>query len=145
MASTPTPSKNKNDVDPNWKLNNIETKVRINEQNIINDRRHVHLMSRNLLSIKKEVHEKLDTLLHGSNDVTTTIAKLEKRVSALEKLSKKLVHKKDIIALQRFHENFNYFDKEMTKEEADRILDGIVRKYEHASKIDENGKKSPKQ
>jgi len=120
-------------IDLTWKLNNMETKVRINEQNIINDRRHVQLMSRNSLDIKKEVREKMGTILTERHDLGKKVSDLEARVKALEKLSGNFVKKGEITALQKFHQNFNYFDKEMTKEEADRVLDEIVSKTEKSS------------
>jgi len=132
MDPVPKPKKSSQQqvTDLTWKLNNLETKARINEQNIINDRRHVQLISKNILNLKKEIREKMDTILTGRHDLGKNVSDLIERVKALEKLSKKFVKKGEITALQKFHQNFNYFDKEMTKEEADRVLDDIVRKVE---------------
>ena len=118
-----------------WKLNNMETKVRINEQNIMNDRRHVQLLNRGLLDLKKEVREKLDSVLSERHTVSKKVEELSIKVDSLERRVKKFVKREEISALQKFHENFNYFDNEMTKEEADRILDNIVSKTGGSSNI----------
>lgn len=118
-----------------WKLNNLETKVRINEQNVINDRRHVQLLNGNVLAMKKEFREKLDKILQQRTDYAKGIADLTNRVSALEGQMKKAVKRTEISAMQKFHEHFNYFDNEMSKEEADRILDDILKTTENKSKL----------
>jgi hypothetical protein len=43
---------------------------------------------------------------------------------------KRLVKREEVLAMKKFHENFNYFDKDMTTEEADHILDDILKKTE---------------
>ncbi|MFH1450799.1 MAG: hypothetical protein ABIF92_02360 [archaeon] len=132
MAQVPPPRQSPQQVAESlmWKVNNLETKVRINEQNIINDRRHVQLLNRNVLDLKKELRDKLDAVMQQRGDLPKKISDLELKVQNIEAKLKKLVKREEIHALQKFHEHFNYFDKEMSKEEADRILDNIVKNSE---------------
>ena len=138
MANVPTPKKTPQQEVSNltWKVNNIETKVRINEQNVMNDRRHVQLLNKNVLDLKKEMRTKLDGILKERHDGTKKIEELTTRVENMERRVKKFVKRTEISAIKKFHENFNYFDNDMTKEEADKILDNIVNKSEHSIKQD---------
>ena len=138
MANVPTPKKTPQQEVSNltWKVNNIETKVRINEQNVMNDRRHVQLLNKNVLDLKKEMRTKLDGILKERHDGTKKIEELTTRVENMERRVKKFVKRTEISAIKKFHENFNYFDNDMTKEEADKILDNIVNKSEPSIKQD---------
>ncbi|MDP7282138.1 MAG: hypothetical protein QF475_00670 [Candidatus Undinarchaeales archaeon] len=138
MANVPTPKKTPQQAVSNltWKVNNIETKVRINEQNVMNDRRHVQLLNKNVLDLKKEMRTKLDGILKERHDGTKKIEELTTRVENMERRVKKFVKRTEISAIKKFHENFNYFDNDMTKEEADKILDNIVNKSEPSIKQD---------
>ena len=132
MPPVPTPKQTpKQQVSSlSWKLNNLETKARINEQNILNDRRHVQIMNRNILDLKKEFRDKLDKIMTERHDVTKKVSDLEVKVKNMERRVKRFVKKEEISAMKKFHESFNYFDTQMTKEEADNILDDIVKKAE---------------
>ena len=132
MPPVPTPKQTpKQQVSSlSWKLNNLETKARINEQNILNDRRHVQIMNRNILDLKKEFRTKLDKIMTERHDVTKKVSELEVKVQNLERRVKRFVKREEISAMKKFHEGFNYFDTQMTKEEADNILDDIVKKAE---------------
>jgi len=132
MSPAPPPKQTPQQVTSNliWKLNNLETKVRINEQNIVNDRRHVQILNSAILELKQEMRDKVDTVLHDKHDLKKKVANLEIKVEGLERKLKRFVKKEEVAALQKFHQNFNYFDTDMTKDEADKILDNIVKKSE---------------
>ncbi|MDP7282215.1 MAG: hypothetical protein QF475_01065 [Candidatus Undinarchaeales archaeon] len=117
-------------TDMTWRMNNLETKARINEQNIINDRRHVQILNKNVLDLKKELRTKTDSVMSGRQDVSKTVTELVTRVENIERRMKRLVKREEVLAMKKFHENFNYFDKDMTTEEADHILDDILKKTE---------------
>ena len=132
MAPTPLPKQTPQQVttDLTWKLNNLETKVRINEQNIMNDRRHVQLINTSILDLKKELREKTGNVLQEKHGLLKRVSGLELKMEHLERRLKRFARREELATLQKFHKSFNYFDNEMTKDEADHILDDIVRKAE---------------
>ena len=87
-------------------------------------------MNRNILDLKKEFRDKLDKIMTERHDVTKKVSDLEVKVKNMERRVKRFVKKEEISAMKKFHESFNYFDTQMTKEEADNILDDIVKKAE---------------
>ena len=68
--------------------------------------------------------------MSGRQDVSKTVTELVTRVENIERRMKRLVKREEVLAMKKFHENFNYFDKDMTTEEADHILDDILKKTE---------------
>jgi len=114
-----------------WKLSNLDTKIRINEQNLISERRRVQLINKNLLDLKTEIRDKLDSVTTQSRELKQKMTALEKKVAKVEvKLSKKFAGKDEVHELKKFSESFNMFGTDMSKTEADKILDEILKKTE---------------
>lgn len=111
-------------------IGSVETKTRINEQNILNAQKKVQLLSRNFLDLKKELREKVDLVFQKNHEMEKSVKKLTAAVERLEKKLPKYAKSEDVKAVQKFHESVNVFKPELSKEEAGSILDDILKKAE---------------
>lgn len=112
-----------------WKINNLDSKIRINEQNVLNERKQVQLLNKNFLDFKKEMRDKVDLLLQENRKVQETMTKLQGLLSTMEsKMKKGYARKEDVSELKKHEESVNVFKPEMSKAEANRVLDEILKK-----------------
>lgn len=98
----------------------VYTRIRINEQNIMNLQDKVQMLSKNFLNLKKEVRDRLSESSGGASKVGENlkkrIEKIEEKVEKLEKFGVEKGKKEEEIK------------KGMTEEEADKALDDILKK-----------------
>jgi len=104
-----------------WKVNSVDTKTRINEQNIMNERRHVQLVNKNLLSLKKELRDRVGQISRDSSDIKKKLQELEAKVTKLEETVKRGVPKK------RERPKLDIFKSELSGEDADAVLDNLIK------------------
>ncbi|MFH1424448.1 MAG: hypothetical protein ABIG20_02070 [archaeon] len=93
-----------------WRVNSLDSKIRINEQNILNERKQIQLINRNFLELKKELRERIDNLMQDMREIK-------------DKISKVKIPARSVLALGASASGAG-----MTKEDAKRILDQIVSK-----------------
>ena len=75
----------------------METRARVNEQNLINERRHTQLMDKNFLNLKKEIREKLDMALSNSKEAKEIAEKLKAKIEKLgSEIKSKYAQKSDV-------------------------------------------------
>ena len=103
------------------KLSSVETKIRINEQNLLNDRQHSQLINKNLLELKKEVRERLDKASQENRELSTRVDELSKRVEELGKgirMQKPAAQQVQVVNLKK---------PQMSAKQASSILDNILK------------------
>lgn len=71
------------------RISNLDTKVRINEQNILNEGRRIQLVNKNVLDFKKEIREKVERLMEASHDLQKALEKLGQKIEIIEELQKR--------------------------------------------------------
>lgn len=76
--------------DINWRLSSLDTKIRINEQNILNEGRRIQLISKNFLEFKKEIREKLEHVLEENHEIDKKFSDISKDIERLELLQKRM-------------------------------------------------------
>ncbi|MFO7872371.1 MAG: hypothetical protein R6U26_01865 [Candidatus Undinarchaeales archaeon] len=107
--------------DINSMLNSLSTKTRINEQNIMNLHNKLQVLSRNFLDFKKEIRDKVGSGV--GKDFEELEKKIDKKMKQIDKKIEMLEKKKKI------KEAVSPTSKKgMTSEEADKILDNILKK-----------------
>ena len=70
--------------DLSYRLANLETKIRLNEQNFFNSQEKVQLLSKNFLDLKKELLNRVDNLTQEMHEVEKAVLELKKKVSSFE-------------------------------------------------------------
>lgn len=104
------------------RLNSIETKIRINEQNLLNDRQHSQLINKNLLDLKKEIRERLDAVSHETKELKIQVEELSGKVDVVGKQVKARVVRKAAPP-----KPVNLAKPQMSSNEASKILDNILK------------------
>lgn len=105
----------------NSMLNSLSTKTKINEQNIMNLHNKFQVLSRNFLDFKKEIRDKVGS--GAEKDFEELEKKIDKKMKQIDKKIEMLEKKKKI------KEAVSPTSKKgMTSEEADKILDNILKK-----------------
>ena len=66
------------------RLANIETKVRLAEQNSFNTQERMQLLSKNFLDLKKEILNRVDNLSQEAHDIEKSSNELRKKITSLE-------------------------------------------------------------
>ena len=102
----------------NWRINTLESKIRVNEQNVFNMRKHMQMINHNLLDFKKEMREKLDGLLRQNSELAAATDKLRIVIDKMGKQKKPTASPAEPVALK----------KDMTEGEASKVLDEILKK-----------------
>jgi len=106
-----------------WRLNNLDTKLRITEQNVVNMRNHSQLINQNFLDLKKEVRDSVSNVQTKNHDLERELKQVQDKLTELEseinKIKSTPVHKKLKLPI--------YEDKEQEeKKSADDVLDEIL-------------------
>lgn len=103
------------------RLNSTDTKIKINEQNLLNLQSRVQLLSKNLLDLKKEVRDQVDSITRKNSKMERLVNDLKKKVERFERKGiSELISKGEEIKKP----------SEMTKEEAEKVLDNILKMME---------------
>ena len=100
-------------------VSSLSTKIRINEQNILNLQSRVQLLSRNFLDLKKEMRGKTDIAVEKSNYAEKKIKEIMKKLEKFEKEGFVSSGKDD-------KKEPDISKPKMTAEEAENILDDIL-------------------
>ena len=106
-----------------WRLSSVETKVKLNEQNFFNLQERVQLFSQNFLDLKTELRNRADNLTEELHD-------LEKKVDSLGTKYAQSPKAADVEEIKKFHKAINVFSPDMSKDDAKKILDDVMRKLE---------------
>ena len=112
------------------KMQNLLTKVRINEQNILNETRHTQLINRNLLEFKTDIVDKVDQLLRQMNEQQKMIGNLVNTIKELEEQVSNAPAREDLEELRSLANYKSTVDSEITKENAGDVLDDVLEKLE---------------
>ncbi len=107
------------------RLGSIDTKLRINEQNLLNLQNRVQLLSKNLLDLKKETRGELDSLSNKTEKIKEDLDKLSLKIKGSESYLVNASIDKKIEQLKAFQKKF--LTPNLTKEEAEKILDATLK------------------
>jgi len=103
-----------------WRFNNLDTKVRINEQNLLNMRKHSQLINQNFLDLKKEIRESVVNIQKTSHDMERKVNELSSKLNELEsRLTQVQKTPFTKAKAKKPHE-------ELAEKSADQILDEIL-------------------
>ncbi len=111
--------------DITYRLSNMETKVRLTEQNSFNFQERVQLLSKNFLDLKKEILNRVDNLTQEAHDLERNMNDLKKKVAALEAKSSFSSYASGHAKLASVATPVH---AEMSPEEAKAALDDVMRK-----------------
>lgn len=128
-----------------WRLNSLTTKVRINEQNVINERKHAQLLNKNLIDFKGEIRGKIDSVTQQNRELRLAVDRIKDQVKALTKKLKDIPSKAELNELRRIQESATLYGKDMSKDEADKILDNVLSQIETRDSKEENGNTKEKE
>ena len=145
MATTQQAQKQADVSDFGWRLNSLTTKVRINEQNVINERKHAQLLNKNLIDFKGEIRGKIDSVTQQNRELRLAMDRIKDQVKALTKKLKDLPSKAELNELRRIQESATLYGKDMSKDEADKILDNVLSQIESRDSEEENGNTKEKE
>lgn len=106
-----------------YRITNLESKVRLMEQNFFNVQERVQLLSKNFLDLKKEVLGRVDTLSQEAHDIEKSASELRKKVTAIEAKITSVPLVAGLAAIQPVR-------TEMSSDEASRALDDVLKKLE---------------
>lgn len=112
------------------KLSGIETKVKLNEQNFFNLNERMQLLSQNFLDIKKELLGKMDNLTEETHEIEKAFQELNEKMAKMDSRVMRVPKAEDVEQIKKFHQSINVFKPEMSREEADKILDDVLKKLE---------------
>jgi len=98
-------------------VSTLESKIRVNEQNIFNMRKHMQMVNHNLLDFKKEMRKKLDALMQQNADLEAATDKLRIAIESVVKTKER-----DVKVVKSTKVN-----KNMGKAEATKVLDDILK------------------
>ena len=104
-----------------WRMSSLETKVKINEQNLFNLQERMQLINTNFLDLKKEIRGRADNMSDELHD-------LEKKLSSLREKFVQAPKAADVDQIKKFHQSINVLSPEMSADEAKNILDGVLKK-----------------
>ncbi|HIK01764.1 TPA: hypothetical protein H1008_01495 [archaeon] len=145
MATAQQAQKQANVSDFEWRLNSLTTKVRINEQNVINERKHAQLLNKNLIDFKGEIRGKIDSVTQQNRELRLAVDRIKDQVKALTKKLKDIPSKAELNELRRIQESATLYGKDMSKDEADKILDNVLSQIETRDSKEENGNTKEKE
>jgi hypothetical protein len=115
------------------------TKVRINEQNVINERKHAQLLNKNLIDFKGELRGKIDSITQQNRELKLSVNRVKEQIKTFTKKLKDLPSKAELNELRRIQESATLYGRDMSKDEADDILDKVLSQIEHRETGEENG------
>ena len=116
MAETETERKIE---DLTLRINSIDTKIRINEQNLLNLQSRVQLLSKNLIDLKKEVRDEVDESARKGEKIEKLVNELNKKIKSFRRGSAGLALTSEIKGPGE--------KQEMTKEDAEKALDNVLK------------------
>ncbi len=139
MATARQTQKQVDVSDFEWRLNALMTKVRINEQNVINERKHAQLLNKNLIDFKGELRGKIDSITQQNRELKLSVNRVKEQIKTFTKKLKDLPSKAELNELRRIQESATLYGRDMSKDEADDILDKVLAQKEHRKTGEENG------
>ncbi len=139
MATAQQAQKQADVSDFGWRLNSLTTKVRINEQNVINERKHAQLLNKNLIDFKGEIRGKIDSITQQNRELKLSMDRVKEQIKTLTKKLNDLPSKAELNELRRVQESATLYGRDMSKDEADEILDKVLSQIEHRESGEENG------
>ncbi|MDP7260382.1 MAG: hypothetical protein QGI80_00245 [archaeon] len=139
MATARQTQKQVDVSDFEWRLNALMTKVRINEQNVINERKHAQLLNKNLIDFKGELRGKIDSITQQNRELKLSVNRVKEQIKTFTKKLKDLPSKAELNELRRIQESATLYGRDMSKDEADDILDKVLSQIEHRETGEENG------
>ncbi|MAF89151.1 MAG: hypothetical protein QF775_02285 [archaeon] len=139
MATARQTQKQVDVSDFEWRLNALMTKVRINEQNVINERKHAQLLNKNLIDFKGELRGKIDSITQQNRELKLSVNRVKEQMKTLTKKLKDLPSKAELNELRRIQESATLYGKDLSKDEADDILDKVLSQIESRETGKENG------
>ncbi len=104
-----------------YKVSNLETKVRLTEQNFFNSQERVELLSRNFLDLKKELLGRVDNLTHEAHDFSRALSEIRNKLALIES---KLSAIPKITPAQQA----SAITAEISAEDASKTLDDVLKK-----------------
>ncbi len=113
--------------DITYRISNLETKVRLTEQNSFNFQERVQLLSKNFLDLKKEILNRVDNLTQEAHDLERNMNDLKKKVAALEAKSSFSSYASGHAKLASVAVPSHI---EMSADDAKRALDDVMKKLE---------------
>lgn len=113
--------------DITYRISNLETKVRLTEQNSFNFQERVQLLSKNFLDLKKEILNRVDNLTQEAHDLERNMNDLKKKVAALEAKSSFSSYASGHAKLASVATPAHV---EMSADDAKRALDDVMKKLE---------------
>ncbi|HIJ99353.1 TPA: hypothetical protein H1011_00830 [archaeon] len=145
MATTQQAQKQADVSDFGWRLNSLITKVRINEQNVINERKHAQLLNKNLIDFKGEIRGKMESITQQNRELKLSMDRVKEQIKTLTKKLNDLPSKAELNELRRIQESATLYGRDMSKDEADEILDKVLSQIEHRESGEENGNTKEKE